>query len=177
MVAIANHAETSVIAAGGGYRIERIVGTGGYGGIAASTAPISGDFVLRIRPLTDGLRGFVAVSAAPALDGNPVGLDYAVQFFDEALFVYESGVSPASALLEDTLWIERSGTTLAYRSGARRASATTIRALSGVTAPLYFETALASVGKPIAARFDAPGPWCDPRATTRRIALATGIGL
>ncbi len=172
MVAVVNRANTSVSALGGG--VWRITKTGGFAdsfdAAAVSTAGIAGDFVLRAKRVGGSARLMVGVAVNADEDTGYVGIDYSAAYRDGVIEVFERGdYRTYTDLVGGFLWIDRVGSMLRYRCGAKRKDATVIRTVSGVTAPLFFDSSLVTPGCAVDVRFDVPGAWSDPRGGRHRI--------
>lgn len=180
MVAVVNRANTGVSALGGG--VYRITKTGGFDdsfdAAAVSTAGIAGDFVMRAKRVGTTSRLMIGVSADTDEDTGYMGLDYALEYTGGVLEIFERGNYRAyNTLVDDFVWIDRVGTMLRYLCGPKRKGATVMRTVTGVTAPLFFDSSLVTPGCAVDVRFDAPGAWSDPRASLRRAGVSTGLAL
>ncbi|MES2337818.1 MAG: hypothetical protein V4537_06975 [Pseudomonadota bacterium] len=178
MVAIVNRANTIVTDLGGGrWRIAKAGGgDGAFDASAVSTAAIAGDFVLWASSSVPTISTFVAVSADPTESNGYTTLDYAAQIYHDEIDIYERGTfRPPIVARDAAVWIARIGTTLTYRTGARFGSAVLRRTVTGVTAPLYFDSSLASANSVIDVRFDPPGTWTAARRARTRATLGLGI--
>lgn len=180
MVAVVARVNTSVVAQGGGaYRITK---TGGFDesfdAAAVSTTGFAGDVVLRAKRVGSTARLMVGLSFNADEDTGYLGIDYSAAWRDGVIEVFERGdYRTYTDLAGDYLWIDRTAATLRYRCGAKRKSATVIRTVTGVTAPLFFDCSLVTPGCAVDVRCDAPGAWSDPRPAMRRIGLAPSPAL
>jgi hypothetical protein len=180
MVAIVSRVNTSVVAgAGATYRITKIGGfDDSFDAAAVSTTGFAGDVVLRAKRVGGTTRLMVGLSLNADEDTGYAGLDYSAAYRDGVIEVFERGnYRTYTTLVGDYLWIDRIGTTLRYRCGARRKTADVIRTVTGVTQPLFFDCSLVTPGSAVDVRCDAPGVWSDPRSPMRRIALAPTLAL
>jgi hypothetical protein len=161
--------------AGGGFRIVNTGGGGAFDASAVSTTAIAGDFVLRGASGTPALSAFIAVTADPTESNGYLDLDHSIQIFGDDFFMLEDGIFHApTGAHGGAVWIERRGSTLRYRTGASFASSVVRRTVAGVSAPLFFDSSIATVAGVLEVRFEPPGRWL-ARARQSRIAL--GIGL
>jgi hypothetical protein len=176
MVAIIGAANCSVAAAAGGAWL--ITKTGGTPGIddarALSAAAIAGDFILRARSLAGGLV-YVGLGSNPASGSGGAAIERAVQINGTAGRCYDLGIyKPPIFAVPSYVWLRRSGGILEYLTGPVLAGATLRRSVTGITAPLWFDSALASAGAAIEIKFAAPSGFA---ARARRHGLTFGVAL
>ncbi|HEX8300735.1 hypothetical protein [Sphingomonas sp.] len=164
MVAIVDAQSTAVTALGdGSYRIDKTAGSAAFDASAVSAAAIAGDCVLRVRDLSAPNSLFFGLSIEPG-EGLGFGqMDYSAHLYGGDLYVYERGVYvPTPSTHAGTAWIVRSGSVLTYLIGDHPATALVARSVSGVTAPLWFDSSISKEEGAIEVRFEPPGSWCEP---------------
>lgn len=169
MVAIVAVQNTAVAARPGG--VWRITKTGGFDdsfdAAAKSVAAIAGDVVLRARRVGTTDRLMIGVTANPDEDTGYVGIDWSMSYRGGAIEVFERGDYRAYSFdVADYVWIERTGTTLRYLTGATRKAASVVRSVANVTTPLFFDCSLVTPGSAVDVRFDR-GAWDAVRPRTR----------
>jgi hypothetical protein len=180
MIAIVNRAYTNVTALGGG--VHRIAKTGGFDGsfdaAAVSVAGIAGDFAMRARRVGASGRLMIGVSANPDEDTGYMGLDYALEYTDGVLEIFERGNYRAyNNSVESFVWIERIGTTLNYKCGPLRKTSAVMRSVTNVSATLFFDSSLVTPGVAVDVRFEALGTWTDPMPPMRHAHFGQGLAL
>lgn len=146
---VTNSANTTVTDLGGSeYQITK---TGGveatYDASANSSTALTGDFIIRFTPQTDGLGFFVGVNSDPLTDDTYTSIDYALFFTDVPNVQYwESGVAVGTAkatyTIGDNLYLKRSGSTLSYgHGGTDGVTGYTESGTATTSATLYFDSA------------------------------------
>ncbi len=161
IVEIVNHNNTTVTYQGDG--VYRIAKTGGssssYDASAVSNVGVSGDFVLRLKPITDSGQ-FVGLSASPLVDDTTT-IDFSWQLYtgfgDRP---YISGVAQTGFLTRNTYaWIWRSGTTVGWGRGPDLATAQASPDFTTTSsATLYFDSTFADLTEVTEAYFYIPVP-------------------
>lgn len=147
---IANNNNTTVTYRGGSvYEIEKTSGANAYNAGAVSSVGMTGDFVLRLRPLIYTNDSLWGVNADPLTNDDYASIDRAFDINSMTLAsAYESGGQVVSAFTIATyLWIWRTGTTLGYGTGAdlTTAQASPLRTVTDSNT-LYFDSALFQTG-------------------------------
>jgi hypothetical protein len=143
----------------GAYSIEKTAATSAYDSGAVSNVGLSGDFVLRIKPLVYTNDHLLGVNSDPLTDNNYASIDFAFNINGLATAsIYESGgfISSGNAL-STYYWIWRTGTTLGYGTGAdiATAQASPLRTVTS-SATLYFDSAFFAQGSKAEAFFYVP---------------------
>ena len=170
---IANNANTTVTYRGGSvYEVEKTAGVNGYNASAVSSVGITGDFVLRLRPLVFLNGMFVGVNSDPLTDNGDASIDFAWAANSATSgVIFESGSTPlgGSTTLSGYFWIWRSGTTLGYGTGAdlATAQASPVRTVT-TSATLYFDSTIFTVGE----RFESL--FYEPSSTAYSLTAANG---
>ncbi len=152
--AIVNNANTQVLHLGSGvYSVEKISASGAYDADAVSTVGMAGDFVLRLKNISNGspVNAWLAgVNSDPLTDSNFTSIDYAFLYNQTSgqWGIYENGGAVAVNLGNDTYaWIWRAGTTLGYGRGADLATAKAAPDRTQTTsATLYFDCSIDPLG-------------------------------
>lgn len=177
MAAILNAANTAVEAQPGGVYV--VTKTGGDPSVpdasAVSDQGMAGDFALRVRALGT-MFGYVGVSANPLASNAFNTIDRAVQLNGTACRCYESGLfrPPAFTLDAGYVWLRRVGARLDYLHGPDLASAVAVRSVTGVSAVLWFDSAILTLGVGLEVKFDAPAAFAAAK-TRRRLSLGLGL--
>jgi hypothetical protein len=174
MGAIVNAANCSVEAGPDGSWI--VTKTGGEADAAdasaVSAAPIAGDLVMRVRTLNNAV-AFAGVDPDPLAGEGFAGIDHALQLNQGLLRIYEGGLlRPPSFAAAGYAWVTRVGGTITYSTGHTLATAVVKRTVSGIVAPLFFDSSLLTAGGILEVKFEPPAA-PRRRATPARI----GIGL
>lgn len=157
---IIDNANTTVTHTGGGvYAITKTSGSGGtYDADAVSSSGITGDFILRLKPITAGiaLRYGGGVSASPTGSSNYTTVDnlYLASTTNN-WGIYESGANPASGSPgAEFYWIWRTGTTLGYGRGGTLADAQAAADRTTTsTGTMFFDSTFADPGDQLEALF------------------------
>jgi hypothetical protein len=177
MGAIVNALNCAVApAAGGAWLITKAGGNDGVPDASAvPDAPISGDFVLRARLLGTGT-AFIGVGPEPLGAHDGASIPYAAQIGPNTGRIYESGLyRPPLFGLVGFIWIRRTGTTLQYLNGSDLATASVRRTVSGVAAPLHFDSSVESLDAILEVKFAPPAAFLP--AKPRRPRLTLGLSL
>ena len=177
MGAIVDAANCTVApAAGGAWLVTKTGGADGASDASAvSAAAITGDVVLRMRPLGAGLC-YAGLSASPAAGIDETTIDRALQLNGGLCRAVESGAfRPGSFALATYAWIRRSGGLVQYLTGPLLATATLRRSVADAGAPLFFDSAIAAAGLAIEVKFDVPAAFAPRRAGRRGLALGFGF--
>jgi hypothetical protein len=177
MGAIVNAANCAVAAAPGGTWV--VTKTGGTDGVsdasAVSSTGISGDFVLRVRPLGTGLC-YLGVSANPGAGVSEATIERALQLNAGLVRICESGVlRPGSFALATYAWIRRSSGVLQYLIGPLLATAAVRRTVGDSGAPLFFDSAIATAGLAVEVKFAPPAAYAARRPGRRGLTLGVGL--
>ncbi len=160
---------------GGAWRIEKVAGVAGaYDAAAASESAITGDFAVRAIDLGEANSFLFGVSGDPGGDDSFGAINYASWIYGGDAYVFESGAYvPPMRACRGTAWITRTGSVLRYHLGHRPTALNTVRTVTGVTGPLWFDCTIGKLGGAFSARFDTPGGWS--RAGEDRRALSVAI--
>jgi hypothetical protein len=151
--AIVNNNNTSVTNIGGGvYRIEKTGASGLWDGGAVSSASISGDFVLRIDPLSVFTEFVIGVSANPTVDDDWDTISFAVDHhWSLGWDIYETGVQQGGGYVAPAgrwIWMWRTSGTIGYGSAdtLTAAQASPRRTVANSSA-LYFDSSMQVLGE------------------------------
>lgn len=147
---IANHANTTVAAQGGG--VYRVTKTGGVNGSADASAvsatAMPGDFTIRIQTLQTNKDIGFGVNADPLTDDSYTSIDRMLLFTaGAAVVVYENGssvVAPASYVTSQYWFIRRTGSAIEIRVGTSTdiALSSLVANFTSLSGTLYFDSSL-----------------------------------
>lgn len=163
---IVNNANTTVTYQGEGvYAIEKTAGAAStFDAAAVSNVGLSGDFVLRIKPLVFINAFYNGVNSDPLTDNAQTGIDYGfAQNGNTTALIKESFTTIGSnRTLSTYWWIWRTSGTLGYGTGAdlATAQASAFRTVAS-SATLYFDSSYSAVGERAEVFLYIPAPTVD----------------
>ena len=152
--AISDNGNTTTVNLSGPYSVEKTSGAdGAYNASAVSLASISGDFVLRIKPVTTNKDMFFGVNTDPLTDNTNSSIDRAIYFPGNPALgarVWENGVQlfTGPAYSTSQYWfIRRIGSTITYLVGTSTDvdEATLVYTGASSSAAMHFDSAISGL--------------------------------
>jgi hypothetical protein len=153
VINVVNHLNTTVTSLGADrWRIQKTGGgAGAFDASAHTLSVLPNNVKISARPVggsPDGLFGF---STNAASGTGYVDLSYGVQVYHNGYgYIYEGGTHALTFLIDQRVWVWREGSTVSYGTGPSFAVASTTglkRSVTGVTAPLFFDSSIASMSE------------------------------
>lgn len=150
---VVNHLNSSVTRlAANRWRIQKTGGVAAaFDASAHSLSVLPNNVKISARSLSGSPNGMFGFSTNAAAGTGYADLDYGVQVhrYGDG-YIYESGAHVLTFAIDQRVWVWREGSTISYGTGPSFAVASTTglkRSVSGVTAPLFFDSSIESTSE------------------------------